>query len=247
MHKISQKDYAQLVKDIEREVTKRMKEMSGSGMYDFAAAETYVGAIPEIPFFVHVDSMKGGGFKDTLKGTAKKVLAATKAHAAKAKDKAAEAVVKHGAKAIDAVADKINSVAKQKGVDVSHLTNRGKEAAQKALADSQGAIRGKLDDAHRKLEDAVSGSGMEQAGAPPPSGSGMRSAFEDRVAGKIAKQAGSGMMQTGDGMLTTGSGHYVGGASGFIKQRKANIGMPPGSMTVSASNHISSRMPAGGY
>jgi hypothetical protein len=221
MHKLSKAEFSSLVKEIQSAIKKHA--MKGGGMYDFAAAETYVNQLPDVPFFVRIDDMSGGGIKDSLKSVAKRVMAFVKSSgvADKAKAAAVEQSQKLGKKAIDKVADKIESEASKRGHDVSHLTSRGKEAASKALADSEGTLMRELDRAHGKLEDKLKGSGMRQVGA--------------------------GLMQTGDGMMISGSGHYSGGAGGFISQPTGTPGIPQGSMRVSASNHISSRMPAGGY
>jgi hypothetical protein len=221
MHKLSKAEFGDLVKEIQRAIKKHA--MKGGGLYDFAAAETYVEQLPDVPFFVHIDSMSGGGIKDSLKSVAKRVMSFVKSSgmADKAKQAALDQTQKLGKKAIDKVADKIESEASKRGHDVSHLTSRGKEAAGKALAGSEGTLKRELDRAHGKLEDKIRGSGMRQVGA--------------------------GLMQTGDGMMVSGSGHYSGGASGFIARPTGTPGIPQGAMRVSASNHISSRMPAGGY
>ena len=222
MHKISKKEYGELVKQIAAKLRKH--GMSGSGMYDFAAAETYVEQLPDIPFYIHVDSMSGGGVKDSLKAVAKRVMQHFKdsGMADKVKDAAHKQMKEVGSKAIDKLADKVNSEAEKRGHDISHLTKRGQEAAQKALADSEG-LKKVMDTAHSQLEKKVglSGNGMAVAG--------------------------SNLAQTGDGMHVSGSGHYYGSGSGFLMRPSMTPGIPQGSMHVSAANHIPSRMPAGGY
>lgn len=85
-------------------------------MYGFAAAETYVDQLPALPFYIHVDDMSGGGVEDTLTSVAQRVMKHLRESgvAGKAKEAALEQTKKLGAKAIDKVADQIETEASKR-------------------------------------------------------------------------------------------------------------------------------------
>jgi hypothetical protein len=229
MHKLSKAQYGELIREIQKAIKKHA--MKGGGMYDFAAAETYVEQLPDLPFYVHVDGMEGGGIKDSLKAAAKRVYKAVmgndnvKAALAQGKDKLAGKALDVGKKAID----KLGEEAEKRGAS-SMVTAMVTDRAKDALAKSEGSLKSQINKAAGKLEKHV---GLD--------GDGLT------LAGRGMHVAGSGLHQTGHGMKVSGSGHYHGGASGFITRSSATPGIPAGSMQVGFTNHISSRMPAGGY
>ena len=55
MHKLSKAQYGELIREIQKAIKKHA--MKGGGRYDFAAAETYVEQLPDVPFYIHVDGM----------------------------------------------------------------------------------------------------------------------------------------------------------------------------------------------
>jgi hypothetical protein len=78
MHKLSKAQYGELVREIQKVIKKHA--MKGGGMYDFAAAETYVDKLPDIPLYVHVEAfgpwpqLCGTGFWLFPKGWSQKYL-----------------------------------------------------------------------------------------------------------------------------------------------------------------------------
>jgi hypothetical protein len=241
MHKLTKAQYGDLVREIQKAIKKHA--MKGGGMYDFAPAETYVDQLPEIPFYVHVEGMAGGG-KTSLRDVARRVLKAQMVN------KAGKATVSVGKKAIDKLADE----AEKRGVP-EFVTNRVGDVAKKALEKSEGSIKGQLDKAATKMESklGLDGDGItlkDVASVVPAAAMGgfaIPALAGKYLMGRGMQPAGSGLMQTGHGMRVSGSGHYHGGASGFVTRSSATPGIPAGSMQVGFSNHISSRMPAGGY
>jgi hypothetical protein len=229
MHKLTKAQYGDLVREIQRAIKKHA--MKGGGVYDFAAAETYIDKLPDIPFYIHVDGMEGGGVKDSLKKVAKRVYEHAKGNkhvrdvVEKGKDKLTGKAIEVGKKAID----KLGKEAEKRGVP-SFMTAKVTDRAKDALEKSEGTLKSQMDKAAGKLEKHV---GLE--------GDGLT------LAGRGMQPAGSGLMQTGHGMRVSGSGHYHGGASGFVTRSSMTPGIPAGSMQVGFNNHISSRMPAGGY
>ena len=67
MQKLSKAQYEELICEIQKAIKKHA--MKGGGAYDFAAAETYVEQLPDVPFYIHVDGMEGGGIKDKDRGS----------------------------------------------------------------------------------------------------------------------------------------------------------------------------------
>jgi hypothetical protein len=165
--------------------------------------------------------MEGGGVKDSLKEAAKRVL---KAAIGKGKEKLGDKAVDVGKKAID----KLSKEAEKRGVPAM-VTSKVADRAKDALEKSEGSIKTQINKAAGKLEQHV---GLKGDG---------------HMMGRGMEPVGSGLVQTGHGMKVSGSGHYHGGASGFVTRSSATPGIPAGSMKVGFSNHISSRMPAGGY
>lgn len=251
MHEISKQQYGDLVRAVQKQI--QANGMKGGGRFDFSAAETYVEQLPEIPFYIHVDSMDGGGkIKDSLKALGKRVLKATL-------KKGAEVVADKGVDLGKKAIEKLGKAAEKVGVP-SSIASAATDRAEKALEGAEGPIKEKVMKAEKQLEkklglegdgitvrDVVSNP-LTQFMAPgvaiPAS---LAFSAKDKLLGRGMHPAGSGLMQTGDGMKVSGSGHYHGGASGFVTRPSATPGIPAGSMQVGFSNHISSRMPAGGY
>ena len=215
---ITKKQYAHLI----REISDALKSnISGGGMYDFAAPETYeFHPMSQVQFWVADDEMDGGGFFSSIGKAFKSVYSALKNSGVvdKAKDAALKKGRELGGQAIDAAARRVDEAAKRRGLNVSGLTSKAVASAHDALHNAEGHASRAMDSAQAKLENRI-GNGMYMP-------------------------HGGGMLQVGAG---AGQELVLGGTS-FVKAPAHNVGVPKGAHLVPHGHYLSAgQVASSGY
>ena len=222
---LNKKQYAHLIRDIEKSIKDSFK-ITGGGLYDFAAPETLERhPLSKVEFWVADDDFEGGGFFSSIGNAFKHVYGALRKSGVidKAKDAALKAGSDLGNKVINAAAQKVDAVAKSKGFDTSRITSAAVGKAQNALTQAQGHAADLMNQADNKL----GGNGMYQS-------------------------QGRGMIMSGQGMYQ--AGHFQGAGliqtgSGYVSAPVQNVGMPPNARIVPPLEHLNAynQVAAGGY